>query len=397
MTQFRQFRCAVVLSVIGLLATSAPAPAQHWGFRAGFGASPFQPFNPNNFQPIPRTWFMGGLPPLRPLTPLVPVNNFNPLMFSPFNRNYNPAFGFATTYYGLNRLYGQSYAPGYVPTYGGTYVPSYGGAAAQMYDFGRAQQQAAEQAAHNVPRGNAARLQEQRAVPGKPAAMPAVPDAALTKALAANDPAEVTTGEPLNTILAAVIPVQAKGGKAESAYLPPGLLSEVRFAGYPNGDAVNLLRRGGKLTFPAAFDAAPLADLRPVLERQFATAAAPVLAGKAPNSAAVVAFDATVGKAGGLLNKRIKDLDFEEATAARRFQNRLTATADALKAPGAAGLIDTKWATEGTSVADLVRYMARYKLKFGPAGKGGEEAYTALHRGLVAYLTALGQAPPPKK
>lgn len=397
MTKLRQFWRGVVLSVIGLLATSPPAPAQHWGFRAGFGASPFQPFNPRGFQPIPRSWFIGGLPPLRPLTPLTPVNNFNPLMFSPFNRNYNPAFGFATTYYGLNRLYSMSsYAPSYVPTYGGTYVPSYGGATAQMNDLGRAQLQAAEKAAHNAPRANAARLENQRAAPGAPAP-PAIPDEKLAKALAANDPAEVATGEPLNTILAAVIPRQAKGGKAESAYLPPGLMAQIRFAGDPNGDAVNLLRRGGKLTFPAAFDAPPLADIRPGLERQFAAAAAPVLAGKAPNAAAVAALDATVRKAGELLNKRIKDLDFEEATAARRFQNRLTATVDALKAPGAAGLIDPRWATEGTSLADLVRYMAKYKLRFGPAEKGSEEAYSALHRGLVAYLAALGQAPPPKK
>jgi len=397
MTQLRRFWCVAILSVIGLLTATAPAPAQHWGFRMGYGASPFAPFNPRGFQPIPRTWFMGGLPPLRPLTPLTPVNNFNPLMFNPFNRNYNPAFGFATTYYGLNRLYSMpSYAPSYVPTYGGTYVPSYGGARAQVYDLGRAQQQAAEQAAHTVPRGNAARLQEQRAAPGKPA-LPGVPDAVLAKALAANDPAEVATGEPLNTILAAVIPAQAKGRKAESAYLPPGLLAEVRFAGTPNGDAVNLLRHGAKLTFPAAFDAAPLADLRPVLERQFAAAAAPVLAGKAPNSAAVAHLDATVRKAGELLNKRLKDLDFEQATAARRFVNQLTATVDALKTPGAAGLIDPKWATEGTSLADLVRYMAKYKIKFGPAKKGDEEAYPALHRGLVAYLTALDQGAPPKK
>jgi hypothetical protein len=358
MTQLRQFWCVVLLSVIGLLTTSAPAPAQYWGFRMGYGMSPFAPFNPRGFQPIPRSWFAGGLPPLRPLTPLVPVNNFNPLMFSPFNRNYNPAFGFATTYYGLNRLYSMSSsAPSYAPTYGGAYVPSYGGARAQVYDLGRAQQQAAEQAAHNVPRGNAARLQEQRVPPGKPA-LPAVPEAALAKALAAHDPVELATGEPLNTILAAVIPAQAKGGKAGSAYLPPGLLAEVRFAGYPNGEAVNQLRRGGKLTFPAAFDTPPLAGLRPVLERQFAAAATPVLAGKAPNSAAVGALDVTVRKTGELLNKRIKDLDFEQATAARRFQNQLTAIVDAMKAPAAAGLIDPKWATEGTSLADLVRYMA---------------------------------------
>ena len=54
-------------------------------------------------------------------------------------------------------------------------------------------------------------------------------------------------------------------------------------------------------------------------------------------------------------------------------------------------------ATDGSSVADLTRYMARYKLLFGPADKGDEEVYTTLHRGLAWYLMALRQHNAPKK
>jgi len=200
----------------------------------------------------------------------------------------------------------------------------------------------------------------------------------------------------LNRILAATISAQEKGAKADSANLPPNLLTQVRFTGGANADALALLKMAGRLQFPPAFEAAPLADLRAPLDRNFAAAAAPVLNGKPADPQKVAALEATVEKTGKTLTPLIKEMEFENAIAARRFVNKLNETVKVLKAPGAAGLFDPKWATEGTSVADLVKRMARYKLMFGPADAGGEEAYLALHRGLSAYLIALEPKPQTK-
>ena len=70
-----------------------------------------------------------------------------------------------------------------------------------------------------------------------------------------------------------------------------------------------------------------------------------------------------------------------------------------LKAQGSGGLIDPKWGTEGTSVADLVKHVVKNKLLFGAAPRGQEDAYVALHRGLAAYLVQLNAnvKPAPKK
>ena len=77
--------------------------------------------------------------------------------------------------------------------------------------------------------------------------------------------------------------------------------------------------------------------------------------------------------------------------ASRRFLDDLDAAAKALKDGTTAGIVNPRWATEGTTVPDLVRHMTKYKLLFGPAGKNGGEAYLALHRGLAAYHLALNQ------
>ena len=76
---------------------------------------------------------------------------------------------------------------------------------------------------------------------------------ALMTALHARTETEVASGEALNHILAAIVAAEAKGGKGVSAFLPPQVLGEVRFAG-KTGEVLNLLRQAGHLPFPAAFE-----------------------------------------------------------------------------------------------------------------------------------------------
>ena len=50
--------------------------------------------------------------------------------------------------------------------------------------------------------------------------------------------------------------------------------------------------------------------------------------------------------------------------------------------------------TVGATAAELLANMTRHQLTFGPAAPGAEDAYHALHRGLVDYYAALSR---PKK
>jgi hypothetical protein len=215
---------------------------------------------------------------------------------------------------------------------------------------------------------------------------------ALLRALAVTSESEVASGEALNHILAAVVSAEAKGGKGVSAFLPPQLLDEVRFAG-ASADAVNLVRQSGRLPFPAAFATPELRDLRDVLEKDFAAVAAPLLAGKPVEPAKLMKLEATLKKLEEVAPPVIRNQSFEDAIAARRFLNQLASAVRTLKG-GATGLVSPAWATEGANVADLVRHMTKHKLQFGPVAPGGEAGYLALHKALMTYLFVLTQ---PKK
>ena len=153
---------------------------------------------------------------------------------------------------------------------------------------------------------------------------------------------------------------------------------------------MNLVRRAGRDPLPAAFRRPELAAIGQELDRDLAAAAAPVLAGKPAAPDRVLKLELAARQARKALEPAIANLEFEDAIAARRFLNQLDGAVKTLKGSGTSGLVDPKWATEGTSVADLVAHMTRNKLLFGPAEQGEEDAYFALHRGLVAYLFVLG-------
>lgn len=379
-----------VLAGAGVLATAGPAAAQFYGATmAGYGP-PVGLGNPGNFNYVQT----------RRLVAAAPLG---------FNVDLRQTVFGPAGYWARNRYFRPNYAAAYnplvVPTYSGYMSGGVKNAAvdAAARDLARAQRQA--QARVDPVAARTAIYDEyayeRLGADGLPALRPgADPSEALQRAVAATTEAEVASGEPLNALLVAVVAADPKvAAKAETVYLPPLVLGKLRFRG-GSADAVNRLREAGRLDFPAAFDAAPLAAFRPAIDKEFAAAAAPALAGKAADAGKLGVLEGTVGKARAALEPAVLNMEFEEAVAARRFLNQLDATAKALRGPGAAGLVDPRWAGEGVSTADLTRFMTRNKLLFAPAAaRGDEDAYLAVHRGLVAYLFTLSEAakPPAKK
>ncbi|HXD86906.1 MAG TPA: hypothetical protein VN641_10450 [Urbifossiella sp.] len=306
--------------------------------------------------------------------------------------------------YGIARqMFSQQYNPA-PPRYSSYMSGGFGSNPAAARNFGRAQQAAAYSRYTTNTRSTRNAIYDQWAyerlgVQGLTAVQPGSDEAPpeLLKALSNASEAEIASGEALNHIVVGIVAAEKKG-RAESAFLPPNLLAQLRFTG-PNADAINMLRRVGQLQFPKVFDDPAFAELKPVLEKDLAAAAAPVLVGKAADPTKTAKLAADVARARAILDPITRNLEFEDATAARRFLNHLDSLVAALKASGSSGLVDPRWSTEGTSVADLIKYMVKNKLLFGPVAKGEEDAYTALHRGLVGYLYVLteGQKKPAPK
>ncbi len=383
MTLPTRFAKLAVLAVVGCLGSSNLAPAQFLGGFAGARGPALYPIPFNS--------------PLR--------FNYGYSMSASIGTAIGPSINYSMSFrgpvgYAMQRAMFQPHYSGYDPLSvrvysgymtGGALNPT---AEAARRDLERAQRAAAHQA-NPAPARMAIFDQwayEKLGVSGLPALMPGqeMPEA-LTKALAAAREPNVATGESLNHILVAVVAAEGKGVKGDAAYLPPDLLSEIQFTGSDKAEAINLIRRAGKLNVPSAFDAPALSATKLLLEKNFAAMVAPVLIGKSADSSKVVALESVVQKARTQLDPMIKDMDFEDATAARRFLNRLDTAIGVLKKGGSASLIDPRWETEGTNIAELIKYMTKNKLLFGPVAKGNEDLYAALHRGLSAYLYVLNE------
>lgn len=367
------------LAALGVLVvTPAVAPAQHFGGGFGVGGLPRPPLGAGLYPRLPNVNFtarsMYGLN-----TPFGSYMTRTGL-YGPVGYYYFAQQGNRGSY--LYPSPGTGYMTGSVGN-----NPAL---AAAQADLARAQQAAgAAMSAKGAVHEQWA--YEKIGVPGvKGVKLGADTPEAVTKALATTDEREIATGEPLNHILVAAASAEKKSGKVESAFLPPDLLTDLVFSG-PKADAMNLLRRGGRLDFPVGFDTPALADARTALEREFTAAASPVLLGKAAEPAKGAKLEAAVAEARKALAPQIREMSFEDAAAARRFLNQLDATARTFKAPGTAGLIDPAWRVEGTNAAGLVKHLSRHNLLFAPAAPGTEDRYVGTHRALATYLFALAE------
>ncbi len=77
-----------------------------------------------------------------------------------------------------------------------------------------------------------------------------------------------------------------------------------------------------------------------------------------------------------------------------RFLDRLEVVAKAAKDPALTGVVAPKWGSVGATVSEVLKHLEKFRLTVAPAPTGSEEAYFALHRGLVGYYAALSQGKP---
>jgi hypothetical protein len=228
---------------------------------------------------------------------------------------------------------------------------------------------------------------EKAALPSRPGLPPPPPPQALLQALTPEEDQFITSGQALNTLLQALPTIDTRAAEPASAFLPPHLLQELRFA-TPKGELLNLARLSGRLPFPEAFQHESLRPLQETLERDFAAVALPLLAGKSPDRAAVAQLENTLLRLEQLATPVIRNLSFDEAAAARRFLNQFQNALRTLKSENLHRLWNPNWNTLGANVAELTQYMLKHQLRFDAAPVGSEAAYLALHRALVAYFLA---------
>lgn len=357
-----------------------------------------------------------GRPPMMvPLVPMVPMVRTVPLVRTvPMVRIINPVTGFPqfrsssstslsfsnftlSTQQNFVGLSAWAFRPvvGPIYAYSGTYG---GGGAAGDPDFlrisyehlARAQRQATAEARLSVSSSTIPVVR----VPAN-ALFPAGGVGEALRPAAAED---IASGEALNDVMREVALVEAKvkrEPRPPSAYIPPQLLKNVRFAGSPSADLLDLARRT-PLELPPAFGAAALLGPREELTNAFAGVVAALRGGKDLDAAHIARLEIARQNLEKAAAPVLKELPSRAYAEVLRFFDRLDSAITALKTGNGSvkGLIDPNWDAEGLSGAELARHMAKYKLEFGPVPRGEEDTYETVYKNLAAYLFVLTQ---PKK
>lgn len=207
------------------------------------------------------------------------------------------------------------------------------------------------------------------------------------------DPADeaVLNGDVLNKLADQIRELEKQGKKATPGLLAPDLTAKVVFAGGKGTAAANLFRQPA-LRFPAALRTDSHAALRADLEKAYSLVAKEASTGKKVPAADVDKLLKAITRGHDATRQLLADAPFADAAEVSEFFATLESAAKFLKDDASTGVAGNDWGTVGATVAEVVRYQAKFGLKFAPVRSDDEAAYFALHRGLLAYYAGLVQA-----
>ena len=205
---------------------------------------------------------------------------------------------------------------------------------------------------------------------------------------------EVYAATPLNVLLADLQKGQAQGARVRPVRLAAEWLPRINVTSEPTGGPTGgLLKDGGKLRWPLAWDSAPLQkpsqELRGALEALLAEAIAQARKG----SVGADLLRELRGDAEALhhlLVANVKVLTPSEYVEANRYLGQVSDAVKVLGRADAAQYVNGTFALNPAhikTVGDLIAFMAEKHLKFAPAVPGDEAAYLALQRALASCDT----------
>jgi hypothetical protein len=200
---------------------------------------------------------------------------------------------------------------------------------------------------------------------------------------------EVCSGKALNVILADLVRRRTEGA-VRPVQIPAEVLPHLNVIVEHEHGNPGLLRRGGRLPWPAVWDVASLRDLsrQPRAEADELLAKAVAQARKGEVHGAVLEkLHRDLDFLRTLLNMHLGSLETSASIRAERFLDDLAAAVKVLGSDNAGRYLDGSLALNPErirTVVDLVHFMAGKDLVFAPAVAGDEAAYTLVQRALAA-------------
>ncbi len=214
-----------------------------------------------------------------------------------------------------------------------------------------------------------------------------------------NDPpiTEIWSGLALNTLLDAITKEDKQRGPGPEVPLNTQSLRDINVSAGGLTGSVGLLRNGGRLQWPFVFRGKAYQAERKRLD-QLAKQAYEQAQNSGVDPDTVQGMTDVSNRLSARLLANVSNVDPNQYIAGKRFLSDLSDTITALQDPKVGNYLTGKWSAQGDSVAELVAYMNRNGLRFGPSDPGGQAAYVSLYRSLADYYggPTLTAAPPPR-
>jgi hypothetical protein len=195
---------------------------------------------------------------------------------------------------------------------------------------------------------------------------------------------EIWSGYALNTLLTAIQKKQDQGIPSRTIALSDDILNKINVTTGANEGSIGVLRDGGKPKWPYQLtskvfksEVSKINELGPKAYKEAQT-------GMVDGDLIREMVD-TRDRLEKKLKNNIERMTPGDYITSKRYLNDLEKAVNMFGSPNIANFVSKKWSAQGNTVAELVKGMTSKGLKFAPATRGDEAAYTALHSALVAY------------
>src|SRR5262249_42995109 len=153
---------------------------------------------------------------------------------------------------------------------------------------------------------------------------------------------------------------------------------------------MGLLKGGGRLQWPVGLQDEAFTKECKKIEQLMSEAYQLGQSGPAP-AKLLNELTKTIDQLAGKLKDRIKEIDANDYIASKRYLNDLNDSLKVLKDANAAKYVSGQWSANARTVGELVVTMTKEGLRFAPATRGDQEAYTMLHRAMAYYDETINQ------
>jgi hypothetical protein len=207
-----------------------------------------------------------------------------------------------------------------------------------------------------------------------------------------NDPplTEIWSGDALNSLFMAIQRGQKQGLRGPKVPLADSLLNRINVTTGTTTAGAGMLRNVTRFEWPLILTDAAFSKEREQIEKLAREAVDQV--GSGPVAPATIrSLNTAVAAMESTIKRKVADITPTEYVQGMRYVRELRDSFKVFQDPNASNYFNGKFTARGPTVYDLVNQMSSQGLRFAPAARGDEDAYTSLHRALVIYDYGMSQ------